>query len=250
MLVNISNREGFVSKFLTPITKLSESACITIHRDKITSLTTNSDNSLILHLSHKQDNPSLSENDKIVLNVPNISRFVNLFSCITDDSTELDYADNCVVCRSGDLKFRYHLLEDGILKVPTVNIQKIKELNFDTTFYLQKDNILQLLKASTFTTDTDKLYISTNDTKVYGELTDKQQANVDSFQQPIAMSYSGTDISTPMSINFELIRVIGSLRLNRDCKTVIHINNENSVFLFDITCGDNKLQYITSAYAE
>jgi len=154
------------------------------------------------------------------------------------------------VCKAGDLKFKYHLLEDGILKVPSINIQKIKDLKFDTTFYLQKDNILQLLKASTFTTDTDKLYISTDDTKVYGELTDKQQGNVDSFKQPISMSYDGLSIPTPISINFELIRVIGSLRLNRECKTVVHINNENKVFIFDITCGDNKLQYITSAYAE
>mgnify|MGYP003670732263 CR=1 FL=1 len=247
MLISIQNRESFISKFLTPITKLSESACISVHPDKITSLTTNSDNSLILHVTHTQ--PS-TVTDKVILNVPNISRFVNLFSCITSDESDLDFNENCVVCKAGDLKFKYHLLEDGILKVPSINIQKIKDLKFDTTFYLQKDNILQLLKASTFTTDTDKLYISTDDTKVYGELTDKQQANVDSFKQPISMSYDGLSIPTPISINFELIRVIGSLRLNRECKTVVHINNENKVFIFDITCGDNKLQYITSAYAE
>jgi len=248
MLVSISNREDFISKFLTPVSKISESACITISSDSISCLATNADNSLILHVKFPQENPNVSTN--VSLNVPNINRFISLFACITTDDFSMEYDQNRIVCTSGDLQFKYHLLEDGILKIPSINIKKIKDLEFDTNFFLTKDSVSQLLRASTFTTDTDKLYVSTSGAKVIGELTDKQQANVDCFSQPIAMSFSGLDMPEPISINFELIRVIGSLRLNRDCKTVVRVNKSNSVFLFDIQCDGNKLKYITSAFAE
>ncbi len=77
MLITISDRDEFVNRFLTPLSKLSESACITVHSDHLQALVTNADNSLILYATFFQPNPEAV--DGTVLNVPNISRFINLF---------------------------------------------------------------------------------------------------------------------------------------------------------------------------
>ena len=249
MLIQINDRSEFVTRFLTPVAKLSDSACITVYPDRLQSLVTNSDNSVVLYSVYEQANQEIDASG-VTLNVPNINKFINLFSCLQADQFTLEYTGNCVVCNSNDLKFTYHLLDDGILTVPSINIKKIKALTFDTNFILTKDNIMRLLKASSFTTDSDKLYIHTDKTQVIGELTDKQQANVDSFSQPISMSYDGVSIEDPMSINFETLRVIGGIRMDSDCKITVHVNGSNSVFLFDISCSSSKLKYITSAYAE
>lgn len=250
MLIKITDKDRFIRSFLSPVSKMSESACLVVYPDRIQTIVNSPDNSLILYATRKMINSSVDETQTITLNIPNINKFINLLSCVTDDDVSVQYDQNKIVCKSGELQFQYHLLDDGILKTPSINIQKIKALQFDTNFFLTKDNLTSLMKASTFATDTDKLYISTNENNVVGELTDKQQMNVDSFQQPISMSYTGSKITTPLAINFELVRVISALRVSQECRITVHVNTSNSVLLFDISCDGNKLKYITSAYAE
>lgn len=248
MQLKISNRSELVAKFLTPVVKMSDSARLTFSTDKITCLVASADNSLILHAKCEQQNDEITS--PVNLNIPNVTRLINLLSCLPEEEVTVEFADNQIKCRSGDLKFCYHLLDDEIIKTPGIDIDKIKQLDIDVSFFMTKDTLLQTIKASSFTTDTDKLYISTDGTKVIGELTDKQQANVDSFSRPISMSYKGSNIEKPVAINFELLRMIGALRLQRECKVIVRINNENGVVIFDIICDENKLKYITSAYAD
>lgn len=250
MLITISDRDRFVKSFLSPISKMSESACVSVHADRIQTVVNSPDSSLILYATREMPNKSVEQDSPLTLNIPNVNKFINLLSCVADDDIAVTYDQNKIVCSSGELKFQYHLLDDGILKIPSINIQKIKALEFDTSFFLTKDNLTSLMRASTFATDTDKLYVYTDGSNVIGELTDKQQMNVDSFRQPISMSYTGNSITSPLAINFELIRVISSLRINQECRITVHVNNSNSVLLFDIACDGNKLKYITSAYAE
>lgn len=250
MLVNIIDRERFIRSFLTPLSKMSESACVSVYKNRVQAIVNSPDNSLILYATRDCDNSQTVTDNPITLNIPNVNKFINLLSCVNTDDVQVVYDQNKIVCTSGDLKFQYHLLDDGILKVPSINIEKIKSLSFDTNFFISKESLSSLMKASTFATDTDKLYVSTDGTTVFGELTDKQQTNIDSFRQPISTSYTGSKITTPLAINFELIRVISALRVSQECRITVHVNTSNSVLLFDIACDGNKLKYITSAYAE
>lgn len=247
MLITIDNRAEFISRFLTPVVKLSDSGRIQISNDSVTTLVASPDNSIILYAKVPQVN---NLDDTVNLNIPNFSKLINLLNCLNDEQITIDYDNNKVVCKSGDLKFKYHLLDDDIIKIPGINIDKIKKIDFNTSFYMTKDTLMQVIKASTFATDTDKIYIRTNESHVVGELTDLQQANIDSFSRPLSMSYTGDAIENPVAINFELFRYIGSMRLHRDCKIVVRINHENGVVVFDIVCDGHKLKYITSAYAE
>ena len=248
MLVKINDRNEFVTRFLSPIAKVSDSACVTITKDRIRSVVTNADNSVVLVAMFEHVNENISEN--ITLNVQNVNRLINLLSCLTTKDVLLTITNNCIECVSDDVKFKYHLLDDDILKVPSINIQKIKELKFDTNFIVPRESIASIIKASSFTVDTEKIYIRTDGTKVVGELTDLQQANVDSFSRPVAMSYAGEPLNKPYPINFETIRMIGATRLDTNCDITAFVNHANSVFIFDISCETSKLKYITSAYAE
>jgi hypothetical protein len=248
MLIRIDNRTEFISNFLSPVVKMSDSARLAIGPDTVSALVASADNSLILYAKTPQVNDVGS--GVVNLNVPNVTRLINLLSCLTDVSVDIEFDDNRIMCRSGDLKFKYHLLDDDIISTPGINIEKIKKLDFNTSFFMTKDTMMQVIKASSFTTDTDKLYISTDEAKVVGELTDKQQANVDSFSRPLSMSFNGDSITEPVAINFELLRMIGSLRISRECNIIIRINRDNGVIVFDIVCDENKLKYVTSAYAE
>ena len=248
MLVDINDRSEFVTRFLSPIAKVSDSACITISSERIKAVVTNADNSVVLVAMYEHVNEDVD--DSVVLNVQNVNRLINLLSCLTTKDVKLTISDNCIECLSEDVKFKYHLLDDGILKVPSINIQKIKELKFDTNFIVPRESIASIIKASSFTIDTEKIYIRTDGTKVVGELTDLQQANVDSFSRPIAMSFAGEPLTKPYPINFETIRMIGSTRLDTNCDITAFVNQVNSVFIFDISCETSKLKYITSAYAE
>lgn len=247
MLINIDSRQDFVSRFLTPIVKLSDTGRLCVSDKSITALVSSPDNSIILHAKTSQEN---NLDKPVNLNIPNFSKLINLLNCLSSDSVAVEFQENKLVCKSGDLKFKYHLLDDDIIKIPGINIEKIKSIEFNTSFFMTKDTLTQVIKASTFATDTDKIYISTRETNVIGELTDTQQANIDSFSRPLSMSYTGDPITKPVAINFELFRYIASTRMSRDCKIIIRINHENGVVVFDILCDENKLKYITSAYAE
>ena len=248
MQVTIDNRGEFVTRFLTPIAKVSDSASLVLSSKQIRCVVANNDNSVILVAIYDCINTDVTEDKR--LNIPNVNKFISLLSCLNLPTVSFTISENNIECITEDIKFKYFLLDDDILKVPSINIQKIKELDYETNFLIPKETVSSILKASSFTTETEKIYIKTEGTKIIGELTDHQQANVDSFSRPLAMSYSGKPLTKSYPINFETIRMIGSTRFDSNCDMTVFVNHSNSVFVFDISCESSKLKYITSAYAE
>lgn len=248
MQVTIDNRGEFITRFLTPIAKVSDSVCLTLSADLLKCVVSNNDNSVILVALY--DNIKADVTESLNLNIPNINKFISLLSCLSGATIDFKVNNNHIECVTEDIKFKYFMLDDGILKVPAINIQKIRELQYDTNFIITKETISSVLKASSFTTETEKIYIQTDGTKIVGELTDHQQANVDSFSRPLSMSFSGKPLPKPLPVNFETFRMIGSTRFDSNCDMTVFVNHSNSVFVFDISCEISKLKYITSAYAE
>jgi hypothetical protein len=240
MKINIPDKPTFINKFLNPLNKINENAVLKITPDKISSLTSTNDGTLILHTSYICKN----EIDTAILNVPDINKFIKVLSCTSEDSLCIEFDKNCLVYKSSDIKFKYHLLEDGILSSPAINVNKIKELDFDISFKVQSGVMLNLLKGSTFTTDTNKIYFYTEDGCVYGKLTDMQKHNVDVYTQKLADNHKGA-LPEGLPLNFEVMRMISSIRFDY---INVHINTENNVYIFDISDDDYKLNYIASGY--
>jgi hypothetical protein len=61
------------------------------------------------------------------LNIPDIKKLVRVVECIDADELQFDINSNNLQYISDSFKFKYHLLEDGLMKLPSINIKKINE---------------------------------------------------------------------------------------------------------------------------
>jgi hypothetical protein len=238
MILKIKNRNEFVDKFLSPISRINENAVIKVQNSKITSLATTNDETMILYVLYNDT----SQEQIFNLNIPDINRLIKVFNCVENESMNIEFDRNKLKYKSNDINFKYHLLEDGIISSPSVSFDKISKLNFNTRFKIASSDISSLIKASTFTVDTDKLYLSTRDGSICCELTDKQKHNIDSFSRILASEFTGEPISEAIPLNFELFRLMSSLRFE-EC--LVNLDTEKKVLLLTITSGDYTLNFVT-----
>ena len=240
MKITIQNKRDFIKNFLSPIGKVCENAVVNIKKDSISSLTCTNDSTLFLNCRLNQNN-NVDEN--VMLNIPDINKLVNALMCTSKDSLEFELDNNCIRYSSNDIKFKLHLLEDGIITTPTVDVNKIKQINFTTSFDLTYNTLQTLVRGSTFATDVNKLYFSNDGTNVRAEITDSEVQNINSFSSVISDSYTGQPISEPRPLTFETVRFIMTTQFE---KCTVHHSDELNVFLFDISTPEYNINYIAS----
>lgn len=240
--LKIENKNGFVNDFLSPIGKLTENMVIKVRPTEFNAVSSSNDGTLIVNCSMKQAN---DVDETIFLNIPDINKLIKVMSCINQDMVDLKYNNNNLEYRSSNVGFKYHLLDDGIIDPPSVDINKIKSIDFKTKFSVTPQTVNQLIKASTFTTDTNKIYFYTEDDGICVTLTDKQRHNVDSYSQQVAESYTGEPLTKELAMSFETIRVLSSIRFE---SLDIHINSDLNVFLFRITTSGSDIMIVSSGY--
>lgn len=145
--------------------------------DKLSSLCSTSDGTLVQYINFKNNNKFNQ-----TLNIPDVKRFHKIVGCVETDQVELSVQDNSVSYSSPTTRFKFYLLDDGILSSPAISVEKINNLEYDTEFTIEHSRLLELIKGSTFANETEKLYIYTDENNhVYGELTDREKPNMDSF---------------------------------------------------------------------
>lgn len=240
-MIKINNLKNFTSTFLSLISKTCESVCIKVDKDKIYSVTSSSDNTIVVFSTFKQSN-ELEQNLK--LNIPDINRFTRLLSCVNETDIELSHDSNCLRYKSKNVRFKYHLLEDGIITVPAVSIDKIKKLSFEHVFEMKHEDITSLIKGSSLMTDADKLYFYVQDGDIYAEITDKETQNTDSYAQQVYQGFTGGEFKQ-MSINFEILRMLSGLRFDH---VTIRINTDVNVLLFEVDVSNIKHNFICTTY--
>ena len=240
--LKISNKESLVNNFLSPIGKLTENTVIKVRENELSAVSSSNDSTLIVNCTMPQKN---EVTDTLYLNIPDINKLIKVFSCIENSEVEFLFNNNNLEYKSPSVGFKYHLLEDGIIDPPSVDINKIKKIDFNFKFSVTPGVVNQLIKASTFTTDTNKVYFSTVDGAVEATLTDKQRHNVDSYSQQISESYTGEALVKELAMSFETIRIISSIRFD---KLNIHVNPDLNVFLFQIETNGSNIMVVSSGY--
>jgi hypothetical protein len=226
--LKIDNKNSFVNGFLSPISKLSENTVVKVRSGELTAITSSNDGTLLVNCVLPQQTDI---DETIFLNIPDINRFIKVLSCIEEDNITFNFNNNNLEYKSDNIGFKYHLLADGIIDPPSVDINKIKNIDFKFKFTVTNNVVNQLIKASTFTTDTNKIYIHTEQDSVMATLTDHQRHNVDSYTQSVAKSYTGDPLVKELALSFETIRIISSIRFDT---LDIRINPDLNVFLFQI----------------
>ena len=144
MILEINNVQAFVADFLTPVSKVNENCILKITNTGYQTVVTSADNVLILYAVYGQKNNIESD---ISLNIADISKLVKILNCLDEDKIELIFKGNNLQYISDNINFTYHLLADGILSNPGIDIKKIKDLEFDFKFNIANSTILTLLRV-------------------------------------------------------------------------------------------------------
>ena len=236
-----------LEKILKPVSKITESCILKISKDDLYTICTPSDNSLILYAKTKLP----FELSDFKINIINIKKLLTGLDCLGDDGEFTIFLnENNIECHSKDVNsgenthFKYHLVDDGIIKESSVNVQKIAKLNFDTEFEISQDKIKRIMTAYSFVSDVSKIYFFTEEGKVKCEINDKTMQNVDNLSMVLTDKVIGDEISKPIPVNIEVFKNLISSKTNIKVK----INNEYKVFIFQTQEDENvDLKYIVSA---
>ena len=239
MKLSIPNKKDFISNVLNPVSNLNDKTIIKIEKNKISSITASNDATLVLY-SETEVNIDAERS----INIPDIKKLVRVLECVDTEHLDLEVSSNNIKYAGDNFKFTYHLLEDGIIKIPSINVKKINELKFDTTFKVTENMLSSLFKGSSFTTETNKLYIYVENNKVYGELGDKTRHNSDNFQCVLANEFTGTALTKTIPVNFETFRLIN---FNKCSDIEFAINVGFGVIKIVLNKDKTKLTYIVSA---
>ena len=235
--LQIKNRVEFL-RYLDSLSKINESAILTIKKDKIESLVASADNTLILY-SEFTSKSDLED----ILNIPDIKKLSRVVDTIPSNDIEFKINSNNLEYKGNGIKFKYHLFDEGFLSKPNVNLDKINAFKFDVKFSIDRNMLNQIFKGSTFASETNKIYFYTEDGELMAELTDRARHNTDNFT--IAIQKADFDLK-PIPINFDNVRLLTSINKTFD----ININTEYGVVVFDNLLDNIKLKYIISSLTQ
>jgi len=227
------------------------SSCILRREDEngsITCLSGTPDNTTILY-----GRCYVSGDFKGVLNILSVDKVIKALERIrSSDNTDLIrfvVNENNIEFQSQSTRFKYHLIDDGILSQPPINIQKVVGCEYDVCFHVEPLKLQEMLKLSSFASDSNKVYIKGTEDGIYAELTDKAKPNIDVAE----MKVSDTNVVfDEMPINLDFFRC---LNFNKDSRIIFSINKKISVIKVDIQSVDYetegyKLTYITSSLTQ
>tara|TARA_R100001463_G_scaffold73768_1_gene127634 strand:+ start:229 stop:942 length:714 start_codon:yes stop_codon:yes gene_type:complete len=237
-MLKIRNKQNF-SQYLDSVAKINDSAIFDIDTNGISCLVSSIDNTLVLYTEFKEEQ-DISRS----INVPDLKKLHRVVDTIDESSFELNINNNNLEFRGKNVKFKYHLFEEGFLTKPGLNLQKIKDFNYDINFTVDKSLLQQLFKGSTFASETNKVYFYTEDGKLKAELTDRARHNTDVFAITIADEVDFT--LEPLPVNFDNIRLLTSIT----SKYEFSINTEYGVVIVDNSNNTTKLKYIISSLTQ
>jgi len=235
--LKIADKSEFL-KFLDATSKISDSVILEVDKEKITTLVSSIDNTLILYSEYS----AVSELED-TLNIPDVKKLYRVLDTIENSDINLQINTNNIEYRGSDIKFKYHLFEEGFLSKPSINLDKINQFTYDLEFNLDKVILQQIFKGSTFTSETNKIYFYTENGKIMAELTDRSRHNTDNFTLCIGDAEFSLE---PTPVNFDNIRLLSIINDSFNVK----INTEYGVIVFDIIKDNIKLKYIISALTQ
>jgi hypothetical protein len=229
-------------RFLAPVGQITEKCVLKVTEDKLYTLSATPDTNIILYACVKIDNAN-KESSRI--NISDVKKLLVGIDCFEDDLT-FSLKENHLLCSTNSLSgeyFKYHLVDDAIIKEYPLNINKIVNLNFNTSFDVNKKKLADIARGSSYARSTQKIYFFCKNNIIYAELNDFAYQNVDNITFMITDVYEGETISSMLPLDLEIFRILNSLK----CETVkVKINNENKVVMFSVNDGEVELKYIIS----
>lgn len=223
--------------FIKSLVKINDAAIFAIKPNQLTCLIGSPDNVTIAYGTFE-----IGTQYDGFLNIPSLMKLSKAIDQITETAPGFTINANNLEYKSPALRFKYHLLDSGIINQPAINIKKISEFNFDIEFSPDASKLVDLNKFSAFSTDSNKVYLSCDGETVFADLTDRARSNVDSIQFEFAKCTTPFD-AVPINLDF-----FRSINFTNSSKIAININTSHGVIAIDIINERYKLKYITSSF--
>jgi hypothetical protein len=236
-----------LEKLLKPVNRLTDSCVLRCSDDCLYTLCSSTDNSVILYGT---TNTPLAV-DNLKLNIISIKKLLTGLDCLGDDGEfKIIKNENHIVCKSFDPStneesyFKYHLVDDNIIKESPVKISNISNLSFDIVFEISIAKMKQIISAYSFANDVNKIYFYTKDDFVFIEIDDKENQNTDNISLMVSNSFSGKALMDPIATKIEIFKLLSSSK----SPIKVKICTNPKVLLFEIQEDENtQLKYIISA---
>lgn len=240
--------KSFLEKVLKPVNKLTESCVLKIEKNNLYTICSSPDNTVILYA--KAELP-IDIDEKVRLNLISIKKLMSGLDCLGENGEfTIQLAENNIKCETQDVEtnektyFKYHLVDDSVIRETPININKITQLKFDTEFIIPNSKIRQIISAYVFASELTKIYFQTEEGKVYAEINDKTLQNIDHMRLVVANNYEGVSIEEPIPVNIEVFKNL----ISNKSDVKVKINNQYKVFVFSNSEEKNiELKYIVSA---
>jgi|694.fasta_scaffold48893_5 hypothetical protein len=239
--------KNYLERILKPINRLTESCVLKTTEDGLYSVCSSTENTVYLYA--KVNFPFKPEKNQR-LNLISIKRFLVGLDCLGEENEfSIELNENNLKCSNnlsnGDkTHFKYHLVDDSVIRECPFNVSRISSLNFDTEFTIKTEKLKQIMSGYTFASDSSKIYFYTKDGFVYCEMNDKTIQNIDSITMKVSEEFSGKPLDGEIIISTEVFKNLASSRSD----VRVRINNEFKIFIFqNKDDNDVELKYIVPA---
>lgn len=232
----IFNKHNFII-LLESLSKMSDTAILNIKDGEIYFITNSADYTMVLW-----GNTDIDFDKDITLNIPAISKLLNaLKMCDNSDNINLKLNNNNLEYKGNDIKFKYHLYEDGLIPKSKMTLGKIKSINYNIEFNVPNSFIKKLLRTNSAFSDTKKMYIYTEDGSLHWSLQDKTVTNGNVF----SINSGEVDFELDTFIinldNLRFLNFVDDHNFNFKINTSLGVGNIN------LNYGDVDLNYIITS---
>lgn len=226
------DKKAFADNFLNIISKAVDVASIKATKDGLYVVCNKPDTSIILLGKY---NHALDIEEETTLNIGDIKKLLRVIECIEEDEVTFKINSNHLLYKSNTMQFKYHFLDDAIVPKVSLKKEKIESLELDTFFDIEYKKLQEILKASSFTTDTNKIYLYGQPDGIYCELGDKEKSNTDNITLKVVDKIEGQPLTQSLPFNLDIFRVLSGVKFD---KARVGINLKFKVMSFFVKPTD------------
>jgi hypothetical protein len=235
------DKKAFADNFLNIISKAVDVASIKATKDGLYVVCNKPDTSIILLGKY---NHALDIEQETTLNIGDIKKLLRVIECIEEDEVTFRINSNHLLYKSNTMQFKYHFLDDAIVPKVSLKKEKIESLELDTFFDIEYKKLQEILKASSFTTDTNKIYLYGQPDGIYCELGDKEKSNTDNITLKVVDKIEGQPLTQSLPFNLDIFRVLSGVKFD---KARVGINLKFKVMSFFVKpTDDTEFKFIIS----
>lgn len=202
--------------------------------DGIHGIASSEDNSMYAHAFLQGD--FIEKN----LNLPSLKKLAKALDMISSDDVNLKLNGNHLEYKDKQLKFKYHLHEDGVITRPKLSLEKIRNFEYNLEFELDFDFLSDLLQKSSIT-NTKKLYLFTENDHIVWKIGDDTIPNSDS------LSIVGEEVDFELQsfiLKIDNLKLLSKVSKNEN---IFKINSKLGVGCIITKSGDFEMEYIFSS---